>query len=250
MKFYRPFLNWALINRYLSISAFVFLLLLFLGLVVGERIGYRQRPSVPRDTTTVSLRMPAGTTFETTFEKVSMIETMALDLKDEINSQYGEEVIRDIFATTGSQPFGSTIPFRTVESGVDEIGEVVIEIAPSDTATANYSSQQLATELRKRVPPIPEAEQLSFSFERGGSGGAMTFELIHPNIETLREASAELQRHLEGFDGLYDIADSYENANDELQLDLKPEAEFLGVTAANLAQQIRAAFFGAEAQRL
>ena len=250
MKFYRPFLNWALINRYISISAFVFLLLLFLGLVAGERIGYRQRPSVPRDTTTVSLRMPAGTNFETTFEKVSMIETMALDLKDEINSQYGEEVIRDIFATTGSQPFGSTIPFRNEESGVDEIGEVVIEIAPSDTATANYSSQKLATELRKRVPPIPEAEQLSFSFERGGSGGAMTFELIHPKIETLREASAELQRHLEGFDGLYDIADSYENANDELQLDLKPEAEFLGVTAANLAQQIRAAFFGAEAQRL
>ena len=49
------------------------------------------------------------------------------------------------------------------------------------------------------VPPIPEAEELTFSFERGGGGGAMTFELIHPNIDVLKAASAELQLKLESF---------------------------------------------------
>ena len=105
-------------------------------------------------------------------------------------------------------------------------------------------------ELRNLVPPMPEAEQLSFSFERGGGRAAMTFELIHPNVEMLREASNELQRKLSTFEGLYDIADSYERANDEFELDLKPEAEYLGVTASNLAQQVRTAFFGSEAQRI
>ena len=66
----------------------------------------------------------------------------------------------------------------------------------------------------------------------------------------LKAASVDLQRKLESYDGLFDIIDTYENANDEYNLELKPEAEFLGVTASNLAQQIRSAFFGSEAQRI
>ena len=67
---YRPVLNWALVNRYTSISLFIGFLVVFLALIFGERIGYRQRPSVPRDTTTITLQMPAGTTFETVAEIV------------------------------------------------------------------------------------------------------------------------------------------------------------------------------------
>ncbi|OUW19705.1 MAG: hypothetical protein CBD18_00420 [Opitutales bacterium TMED158] len=249
LKVYRPFLNLSLNNRYVSISVFVCVLFVFLGLVLGERIGYRQRPSVPRDTTAITLRMPSGTTFESTQDKVTLIETAALSLKEEVNQRFGEVVIRNVFATAGSQPFGNSLPFGGEESGVEELGEVVVEIAPVDTRAINYSSRLMVDELRKLVPPIPEAEQLSFSFERG-SGGALNFELIHQDIDLLRAASADLQLYLESYDGLYDIVDTYENANDELNLELKPEAEFLGVTASNLAQQIRAAFFGSEAQRI
>jgi multidrug efflux pump subunit AcrB len=195
--------------------------------------------------------MPSGTTFETTLEKVRLIENAALSLQKEINERFEAEVIPNIFATAGGQPFGNTV-FTSDENqaGVDELGEVVIEIGAEPSQKFGYTSRDLADELRKMVPPIPEAERLSFSFERGGSGGALTFELIHPDIDLLKEASADLQRHLESYDGLYDIVDTYENANDEYNLELKPEAEFLGVTASNLAQQIRAAFFGAEAQRI
>jgi len=251
LKYYRPALNWALINRYTSFSIFVCFLLIFLGLILGERIGYTQRPSVPRDTTTVTLQMPSGTTFETTLDKVRLIENAALRLQKDINERFEAEVIPNIFATAGGQPFGNTV-FTSDENqaGVDELGEVVIEIGAEPSQKFGYTSRDLADELRKMVPPIPEAERLSFSFERGGSGGALTFELIHPDIDLLKEASADLQRHLESYDGLYDIVDTYENANDEYNLELKPEAEFLGVTASNLAQQIRAAFFGAEAQRI
>jgi len=250
-KCYRPVLNLALVHRYTSVSIFVCFLLIFLGLILGERIGYTQRPSVPRDTTTVTLQMPSGTTFETTLEKVRLIESAALELQSDVNERFGETVIPNVFATAGGQPFGSSrFTAGENEAGVDELGEVVIEIGAAASQTHGYTSRNLATELRELVPPIPEAERLSFSFERGGSGGALTFELIHPDIDLLKTASAELQRKLESYEGLYDIVDTYENANDEYNLELKPEAEFLGVTATNLAQQIRAAFFGAEAQRI
>lgn len=251
LKFYRPFLNVALNHRYTSVSIFVCFLLVFIGLILGGRIGYTQRPSVPRDTTAVTLQMPSGTSFETTLEKVNLIEAAALQLRNDVNERYGADVIPNIFATAGGQPFGSNL-FSSGENqaGIDELGEVVLEIGSLESQKFGYTSRQLAEELRKLVPPIPEAERLSYSFERGGSGGALTFELIHPDIDLLKAASAELQRKLESFEGLYDIIDTYENANEEYNLALKPEAEFLGLTATNLAQQIRSAFFGSEAQRI
>ena len=251
-KIYQPVLNKALVNRYTSLSIFVGLLAIFLALILGERIGYRERPSNVSDTTTVTLRMPSGTTFDNTLEKITLIEEKALLLKAQVNERFGEEVVKNIFATAGGQPFGRSRPGSAgnAAAGVDELGEVIIEMAETGTTSIAYGTPEFVSDLREMVPPIPEAEELTFSFERGGGGGAMTFELIHPDIDVLKAASADLQLKLESFEGLYDISDSYERANDEFELDLKPEAEYLGVTVANLAQQVRTAFFGSEAQRI
>ena len=251
LKYYRPVLNWALINRYASLSIFVGFLLVFVALVFGERIGFRSFPNVPSDTTTITLQMPAGTTFETTREKVAMIEASALQLKEDVNERFGDTVIRNVFATAGGQPFGrSRRRSATPAAGVAEIGEILIELSPAETLEVSYGSRELITELRQLIPPIPEAEQLNFSFSRFDSGAAMSFELIHPDVEILKAASVDLQRKLSTYDGVYDVEDSYERAADEYELDLKPEAEYLGVTAVNLAQQVRSAFFGTEAQRI
>ena len=250
LKYYRPTLNWALANRYASLSLFIGFLLVFIALVMGDRIGYRPRPNIPRDTTTITLQMPAGTTFETTQEKVDIIEACALQLKKEVNERYGTTVIQNVFATAGGQPFGGGRGRGGPRAGVAELGEVLIELTPSETRDVEYSSRNLVMDMRNLVPPIPEAERLNLSFARGGGGAALTFELIHPDIETLKAASRDLQVKLASFEGLYDIEDSYERANEEFELDLKPEAKFLGVTASNLAQQVRTAFFGSEAQRI
>ena len=251
LKFYRPVLNKALINRYTSLAMFVGFLVVFVALVFGERIGFRTFPNIPSDTTTITLQMPAGTNFEVTREKIDLIEEAALQLQKDVNERFGETVIKNVFATAGGQPFGRSrrSSFRPT-AGVAEIGEVLIELTPAETRDSEYASRELVMELRQLVPPIPEAEQLNFSFARFDSGAAMSFELIHPDIDTLKLASAALQRKLSTYDGVYDIEDSYERANEEFELELKPSARYLGVTAANLAQQVRAAFFGAEAQRI
>jgi multidrug efflux pump subunit AcrB len=251
LKYYRPVLNWALINRYISASLFIGFLVIFVALVLGERIGYRRYAITPQDTTTITLQMPAGTTFEVTQQKVDMIEAVALQLKKDVNERFDTTVIQNVFATSGGHPFGNNFS-RPGEllAGQAEAGEVIIELTPSETRDADYGSRELVLEMRNLVPPIPEAEQLNFSFARWDSGAAITIELTHPNVETLKEASADLQRKLASFEGLFDITDSYEKANDEYELDLKPEAEYLGVTATNLAQQVRTAFFGSEAQRI
>lgn len=248
IKYYKPVLGWTLRNRYVAFSVFIGSLWIFLALVMGDHIGFRGRVVTPQDTSTITLRMPSGTTFETTQEKVDMIEAVALKLKKDVNDRFGTTAIQNVFATAGGQPFGSS--FGAARTGVDELGEILIELTPSETRDVEYSSRDLVMDMRRLTPPIPEAEQLSFNFAGMGGGAAMTFELIHPNIDVLKAASQDLQIKLSSFAGLYDIEDSYERANEEFELELKPEAEYLGVTATHLAQQVRTAFFGTEAQRI
>ena len=44
------------------------------------------------------------------------------------------------------------------------------------------------------------------------------------------------------FEGLYDIRNSYERGRPEIKLNVKPEAEALGITLQDLASQVRAGF--------
>ena len=246
-KYYKPVLNHALNRRYLTFTILVSIMAIVWSMVQTNRIESSFFPRIPNDQVTVRLTMPSGTPFEVTDGHVRRMEEIALAYKDEVNEQYGKDIIRNIFATSGGQPMGSSWGTRAV--GVAELGELVIELAPQEEHGELYGSMQATGALRERIGDIPGAERLSLGFYRGG-GGDISLRLTSPSFDDLREASARLQDKLAEYDGLNEITDSFERAKSEFELLLKPEAEYLGITANDLARQVRQAFFGAEAQRI
>ncbi|RMD83820.1 MAG: AcrB/AcrD/AcrF family protein, partial [Candidatus Dadabacteria bacterium] len=70
------------------------------------------------------------------------------------------------------------------------------------------------------------------------------------DIERLTAAAERLKAALSAYPGVHDVADSFRRGKRELKLEIKPEAEALGLTLADLARQVRQAFYGAEAQRV
>ena len=124
-----------------------------------------------------------------------------------------------------------------------------MEILSPEQTGVPIGSREITSALRERVPPIPEAERFAFANSRLG-GDNLTIELQGLSIEDLKEASGEPQKAMAGYQGLYDIEDSFERSTEELELELKPAATNLGVTAQQLASQVRQAFFGAEAQKI
>ena len=249
LSVYRPILEKCLQYRYAAVSVFLGLFVVFIGAMFAGYIRWTPFPNIPRDQVTVTLQMPVGTDIEKTDAVIRRIETQALAMKADYRERYGHEVIDNIFATAGGQPFGGGFRRGGPAAGVAEVGEVVIELVTEDDGSLAVNSREMTFELRDRVGPVPEAEQLNFSFARGG-GGAMTIQLVGPKIEDLVSVSKALQKKLTEFPGLYDIQDSFETANQELELELKPQASHLGITAQNLATQVRQAFFGTEAQRI
>ena len=86
----------------------------------------------------------------------------------------------------------------------------------------------------------------------GGPGGGsdLNFEFSGKDVEQLRMVAQELQSFLEQYDGVSDINDSFSQGSDEIQINIRPEGEALGLSLASLAQQVRYGFYGAEAQRM
>jgi multidrug efflux pump subunit AcrB len=70
------------------------------------------------------------------------------------------------------------------------------------------------------------------------------------NHDRLLAAADELKDELKGYPGVFDVADSFLPGKEEMQIKLKPAARSLGLTLNDLAQQVRHAFYGAEALRL
>jgi len=66
----------------------------------------------------------------------------------------------------------------------------------------------------------------------------------------LQTAAEWLKQRLGEFDGVIGIADSFREGKEELLLKITPEAEALGLSQADLARQVRQAFYGDEVQRI
>ena len=245
-RFYRPALDRCLEHRYLTFSIFLGILAVTVCLVQTNRIKSSFYPRIPRHYLSIHLFMHAGTPFETTHAHVKRMEGIVLEYKDRVNAEYGTEMVRSVFATAGGHPIAYTARRNNV--GVAELGEIVIELASEDHKGVRFDSSKVAADLRPAIGEIPEAERLAFGGWWGGQ--VIWLRLTSPDFDDLREASQRLQAKLKEYQGLTEISDSFERAEPEFQLSLKPLAEHLDITSRDLARQVRQAFFGAEAQRI
>ena len=72
----------------------------------------------------------------------------------------------------------------------------------------------------------------------------------HPDPDRLDRIADSVVGGAQGVAGVFDVRSDHTPGINELQLTLRPEARLLGITVDDLARQVRAAYFGAEALRI
>lgn len=243
-KYYRPFLQFALHNRYLVLSTFVALLISVFAAVGTGHVKFQFFPEVEADVVTAKLQLPKGVPFEDTQQAVERIEEAA----DQLEEAFGQKLIRHMLASAGNQPF--QISMFTV-GGVptaSNLGEVTLELVPA--AERDITGQQIVSKWRELTGAIPGAVELSFRAEAAGGGNAIDLEVSGPDLKALETATEEIKSMLENYDGVIDIADSNLEGERELKLQILPSAEALGLRLDDIARQVRQGFYGDEIQRL
>ena len=176
------------------------------------------------------------------------------DAVDVLRSEFmdgdtGQSLIRNVYTQTGARGYSSTT--------VDETrGEVSIEIMPpSQRKEPGPKNSVISNRWKEIVGEIPEASSFTVRGERRGERGerdeeSIGLELRGEHSELKLEIARKVVDILKGFDGISDAFTRAEDGEDELELTLKPRAAELQITQQALAQQVRQAFYGQEAQRV
>jgi multidrug efflux pump subunit AcrB len=112
------------------------------------------------------------------------------------------------------------------------------------------TTKSITEVLRSEVGPIQDAEEVKFDFTQNEEDSGVRFSLNNENLDRLREASDYIQAHLATYAAIYDIGDNLSSSADEIQLSLRPGAEALGITLADVSNQVRQAYYGDQAMRL
>ena len=248
-SYYRPLLRVALVHRYTLLASFAAVFIVVMSLVLSGWVKWQFFPEVEADMISAKVTMPKGVPFETTERAVLRIESAARELNEEFTKGDQKPLIRHMLASVGSHPFQTG--FVVGGPPTDEnLGEVTLELR--DAQTREKSANELAARWRELTGPIPGTAELTFQSQAAGGGNAIDLLLRGDNLEKLQEAADLVKEKLSEYQGVIDIADSNRKGKRELKLKgrLLPAGEALGLRVADVANQLRQAFYGDEVQRM
>lgn len=241
---YAPALGFCLRNRYATLAGGIAILLLTVGFVAGGRIKFSFFPRVDTDVAIANLTLPFGSPVAETEAAARRLEQAALAVLAEHG---GAAITRGLLTTIGAvQAFG---PRGGTEGSGGHQASVAVYMVPSDQRPITASA--FVNAWRARVGDLVGVESLVFRSTAGGpsAGAAIDIELSHTDRPTLERAARELARALESFSGVRDIDDGFLEGKTQFNFRLRPQARAQGLTTAELARQLRGAFYGAEALR-
>jgi len=166
--------------------------------------------------------------------------------------QEGRPIAKNSFRVVGAQvsgsgPGGSTSP----TAGGSHKGSVEIELIKSEQR--GVPSQEIVGRWRKQVGFIPGTEELTLGTRSFGPGGApIEFRLLGSAaaVGKLEDAVERCKQQLAQYPGLFDIRDDSVPGKWEYRFRIKPEAFAMGVRTADLAETVRAAYYGEEVMRV
>jgi multidrug efflux pump subunit AcrB len=241
---YAPFVQFTLRHRYTTVAIGLAILVLTVGWWKGGRLPFHLFPKVESDRVTATAMLPYGTPFENTREVAARLRTSAEKV---LAPHGGTNVLEGIYITTGSLSAGFG-PFGGDGSSGGHLTSVEVNLVPLDQRA--ITATEFTKLWRKETGPIPGVESLTFKFNIGpATGSPIDIELSHPDSDILEAVATRTAAALEKYAGVVEIDDGVELGKEQFTFTLKPAARSLGITALDLAQQVRHAFYGAEALR-
>ena len=189
---------------------------------------------------------PSAVTDAATKRLEKAIETVAAKYK----STDGGRILKTMHRTVGSSEAGNPADAMPQGAG-SHIGSVSLELV--DTSQRTIRSNELLAEWRAAAGDFPGADSITFDSPNMGPGGVpIEFKLLAPSnaVQELEAAVEESKARLAEYPGVYDIADDSAPGKVEFRIKIKERARAMGIPLFELADTVRASYFGAEVMRL
>ncbi|WP_049757655.1 efflux RND transporter permease subunit [Magnetococcus marinus] len=243
---YRPLLLFSLRHRWSVVALSMVLFGLSIALVTGGVVAFNFFPKVEDDDVRASLRLAHDAPFQQTLDMQQRLEAAARQAAQDLGDA---ELIEGLFTRVGEAASGGGGHNSALASSGSHL--VAMELHLKDIALTGVSASQFAAAWRRAMQPMPpEIVALSFHYTIGpGAGADVDVELSHPDLQVLEAASQQLEQQMRQMDQLVNVESAFSAGKPQLDFTLTPMASSYGITAADLAEQLRHAIYGAEAVR-
>jgi len=248
---YSPFLDLCLDNRLSTLAAALAILLAAFGIVRSGITPFQLFPKIDASRLVAKVVFPDGTPATVTDEATTRLEQAASQASQKL-SPAGEPIVTLVHRAVGQVAAQGEVGPDARMSG-SHVGAVAVELVEGEFR--DVTSEQFISEWRRLAGDFPGNESLLFGTENIGPGGkTIEFKLLAAaNAEAvaqLEDAVERCKEWLAQYPGVIDIDDDSRPGKWEYQIKVKPRAEAMGVSLADLAGTIRASYYGEEVMRL
>ncbi len=241
---YQPLLRQTLKHPALTLSVFFSALLIIASTVFSGWVRFTFFPKVQSEVVRSKVVLPEGSPYQMTHQTIKKIERAAIQLREKYNKLSPDQpIITNIYSSVGVQ--------GRVQLGIKpNEGYVSFEVVPPEVRSHPVTSVELSREWRKLVGPVPGVRKLAFRGSLFKDRNPIDFMLKGHDFTELKRVANKIKQQLSHYPGVYDIADDFSQGQEQIELQIKPEAEQLGISGRELGLQVRGAFHGLQAQRL
>ena len=230
---YRKIGTWAVRRRYLTASIFIGVLVVGFGMFGTGWVKKSFMPDIESDEIVVNVVMPEGAPYSRALEILAQLQAAEKALEEEVNQRTdGEGVLIENWYTRSRR---------------DSV-LAIVKLAPPEVR--DMSAKDASVRLRELMGDVPDAREVSVQYTQGNNDPDFELSIRHPDLDTLRAATADVENQLRTYATIYDVRNNLEGASEEIRLTMKPGTAKLGLTLADVNRQVRQAYFGEEVQRL
>jgi multidrug efflux pump subunit AcrB len=228
-RHYGDLLEWLLRNRYVTLCIGLAILLLTYGYVQSGRMGRTLFPKIESDYARVTATLPYGTAVQKT---TAVRDRLVAAVRAVTDENGGDSLLKGIYATVSDN-------------------QTTITAYLTDADVRPISTAEVTRRWRERAGHMVGIESILFESDAGGPGrgASISVEMRHENLAVLEAASAALAEALGYYPNVSDIDDGFSPGKQQIDFNIKPEGRSLGLTAREIARQVRHAYYGAEALR-
>ena len=249
---YKPFLMQSIKHYKVTLASSIGLFVLTIGLLAGGWMKFVFFPALEADLVNATVVFPEGSPISKSQEAVNILHKSAEKLRAELTQEFpNEEIFANVIATAGDQPIKKEAaqdsgPGSGSSSDGSHLAEYAIELSPGEVRP--ISAVEIAQRWRKLTDPIFGAKELVFTTDLFSAGDAINLQLTSRSLDDLNTVSSLIKERLSMYPGVIDIKDSFAVGKEEISIRTLPSSANYGITMADIASQVRQAFYGLEVQ--
>ncbi|MFP3982182.1 MAG: efflux RND transporter permease subunit, partial [Desulfurivibrionaceae bacterium] len=229
--------------RYLFLSCLIAIFILSLGMVAGGKIKFQGFPELEGDLVLARLLLPQGTPLSKTEAVVAEITGALEQTNQHFKSRQPEK--QDLVRNSYVQYNLNTEAF---ENG-PHVATITVDLLTAEKRSGTID--EYLAEWRRRIGDLPDVISLTLGEPGFGPGGRpIEVRLRGNDLSKMKKAVTDLKDWFGQFNGVVNLADDLRPGKPELRLRMKEGVHGMGIEAAEVSSQLRAAFQGVEADEI